>query len=188
MKIGKKEYREFGDLLFTRNGISGPIVLSLSSRVLGSKDVILSLDLKPALTYEQLDNRLLRDFSNNSNKEIKTVLELLTINKLVPIILKEANIVTDKKINQITSEERNRLLHLFKNFPLKFQSTRDFNEAIISAGGVDTKEINPSTMESKLVKNLYFAGEVIDVDALTGGYNLQIAFSTGYLAGISIGG
>ena len=187
MKIGKKKYSEFGEMLFTNRGISGPIVLSLSSRVLDNKDIKLSLDFKPSLTYKKLDNRLIREIEQNSNKEIKTVLENLLIKRFVKIFLDSLNIEEDKKANQITSEERQSMVERIKNFPLHFKELAGFNQRIITAGGVDTNEINPSSLESKLVSGLYFCGEVINVDALTGGFNLQITFSTGYLAGQNVG-
>lgn len=188
MKIKKKQYKEFGDILFTMKGISGPIVLKLSSYILDNENVKLFLDLKPKLDHKTLDNRLLREFSENQNKEIKTVLQNLLIKKLIPVFLEEINMSEDKKINQITSQERERIIQKMKSFPLNFKEKAGFREAVITIGGISTKEINPSTMESKIVENLYFAGELINVDALTGGYNLQIAFSTGYLAGINAGG
>jgi len=144
------------------------------------------IDLKPALTEEQLDHRLLRDFEENQNKQFKNALQGLLPAKMLPVVIGLSDIFTDKKVNEITKEERNRLLHLLKQFPVTLTGLRDFNEAIITKGGVVVKEVNPATMESKLVSGLYFAGEVLDLDALTGGFNLQIAWSTGYLAGDSI--
>ena len=146
----------------------------------------MKIDLKPALTEEQLDHRLLRDFEENQNKQFKNALQGLLPAKMLPVVIGLSDIFTDKKVNEITKEERNRLLHLLKQFPVTLTGLRDFNEAIITKGGVVVKEVNPATMESKLVSGLYFAGEVLDLDALTGGFNLQIAWSTGYLAGDSI--
>lgn len=146
----------------------------------------MKIDLKPALSEEQLDRRLLRDFEENQNKQFKNALCGLLPAKMLPVVLRLSDISLDKKVNEITKEERNRLLHLLKEFPVTLTGLRDFNEAIITKGGVVVKEVNPATMESKLVSGLYFAGEVLDLDALTGGFNLQIAWSTGYLAGDSI--
>lgn len=180
---GKLISREFGEMLFTHEGISGPIVLSISSKINRVKNIKLSLDLKPALDYNKLDNRLLREFVKNNNKDIKNILKEVLPLDLIEIILKNAEISVHKKANQITKEERYRLILNIKNFPLHFQKIENINRAVITSGGVDVSEINPSTMESKLVKGLYFCGEVLDVDALTGGYNIQIANSTGYLCG-----
>ncbi|WP_312906932.1 NAD(P)/FAD-dependent oxidoreductase [Tissierella praeacuta] len=178
-------YEEFGEMIFTHYGISGPIVLSISNYLYRyiNDGIRLLIDLKPALDNKKLDDRILRDFELNNNKKIKNSLDDLLPQKLIPIIIFLADIDPDKIVNQITKEERLKLLNSIKEFPLNFKSFRPIEEAIITSGGVVTKEINPSTMESKLVEGLYFAGEVIDVDALTGGYNLQIAYSTGYLAG-----
>lgn len=185
MKIRGKEYSEFGEMLFTQNGISGPCVLSLSSYV-GDNRPELSLDFKPALSREKLDDRILREFDKAGNKELKTVMESLLIKSLISVFFRVCKVDERKKTNQIKKDERDRIVEYLKNFPMKFKSLADFNQAIITVGGVSTKEINPSTLESKLVEDLYFCGEIIDVDGLTGGYNLQIAFSTGYLAGESI--
>lgn len=189
-KNHKSIYDEFGEMLFTHFGISGPLVLSASSRVgkqlAANKTLSAEIDLKPALTEEQLDDRLLRDFAENQNKQFKHIYGKLLPAKMIPIMIALTEIPEDKKINEITRVEREKMVQLMKHFPLTINGTRSFKEAIITQGGVSVKEINPSTMESKLVHNLYFAGEVMDVDALTGGYNLQIAWSTGYLAGISI--
>ena len=176
-------------MLFTHFGVSGPLCLSASSKVgkeLKKGDLDMKIDLKPALTEEQLDHRLLRDFEENQNKQFKNALQGLLPAKMLPVVIGLSDIFTDKKVNEITKEERNRLLHLLKQFPVTLTGLRDFNEAIITKGGVVVKEVNPATMESKLVSGLYFAGEVLDLDALTGGFNLQIAWSTGYLAGDSI--
>ena len=186
---GKKIYEDFGEMLFTHFGVSGPLCLSASSKVgkeLKKGDLDMRIDLKPALTEEQLDHRLLRDFEENQNKQFKNALQGLLPAKMLPVVIGLSAIFTDKKVNEITKEERNRLLHLLKQFPVTLTGLRDFNEAIITKGGVVVKEVNPATMESKLVSGLYFAGEVLDLDALTGGFNLQIAWSTGYLAGDSI--
>lgn len=183
----KKIHEEFGEMLFTHFGISGPIVLSMSNIInkYQKQNIKFSIDLKPALSEEKLDNRILRDFDKYNNKTIKNGLKDLLPANLIPVILKLSNIDEDKVINQITKEERLRLVKVFKNIELKFKKFRPIEEAIVTSGGVSTFEINPSTMESKIVDGLYFAGEVIDVDALTGGFNLQIAYSTGYLAGIN---
>lgn len=182
-------FEDFGEMLFTHFGVSGPLCLSASSKVgkeLKKGDLDMRIDLKPALTEEQLDHRLLRDFEENQNKQFKNALQGLLPAKMLPVVIGLSDIFTDKKVNEITKEERNRLLHLLKQFPVTLTGLRDFNEAIITKGGVVVKEVNPATMESKLVSGLYFAGEVLDLDALTGGFNLQIAWSTGYLAGDSI--
>lgn len=185
---GKKIKDFFGEMLFTHFGVSGPIVLSASSIInrLNLNDVKLSVDLKPALTDDMLDNRVLRDFSEYKNKNISNCLKQLLPSALIPLILKRCDIPAEKKINSITRNDRQRLLTNIKKFDMLVSSLREFDEAIITSGGVDVKEINPKTMESKLVKGLYFCGEVLDLDAFTGGFNLQIAFSTGYAAGISI--
>ena len=181
-------YRDFGEMLFTHYGVSGPIILSASRHLLNKleKECTLLIDLKPALDEKTLDLRILRDFEKYINKSFKNSLNDLLPQKLIPIIIKLSKINPDKKINSITKEERKNLINLIKNFKLTITGTTGFNEAVITSGGIDINEINPSTMESKLIKGLYFAGEIIDVDAYTGGYNLQIAFSTGYTAGISI--
>lgn len=181
-------YEGFGEMLFTHFGVSGPMILSASSYY-GKKyygmPASLSIDLKPALSREQLDKRLLKDFNENKNRQFKNSLDGLFPSKLIPVMIKLSGILPEKRVNEITKEERARLVECTKNLTLTVTGTRDFNEAIITQGGVHVKEINPSTMESKLVKGLFFAGEVLDVDALTGGFNLQIAWSTGYLAGVS---
>jgi len=172
-------------MLFTHFGVSGPLILSASRHVLdyGYKDVELVIDLKPALTEEKLDERVQRDFHNFSNKQFKNALNNLLPKKLIPVIVKLSGIQPDKPVNQITKEERRNLVNCLKKLSLNIIGSRPLNEAIVTAGGVSVDEINPSTMESKIVKGLYFAGEIIDVDAYTGGFNLTIAFSTGYLAG-----
>jgi len=187
---GKKElYREFGEMLFTHYGVSGPIVLAASAYVgsnLRKKNLNLSIDLKPALTTEQLDLRVLREFEENRNKQFKNSVGKLFPAKLTPIMLKLSGIEPDKKVNEISKEERQSFVQLIKHFTMTVKGLRDFNEAIITKGGVNVKEINPGTMESKKVKGLYFAGEVLDLDALTGGFNLQIAWSTAYAAGMAV--
>ncbi len=185
----KKLSSEFGEMLFTGFGISGPIVLSLSRSIapLVTKEpgsVILKIDLKPALIEEELDLRVQRDFNEYSRKLYKNSLDDLLPQKIIPVIIELSGIDPQKLVHQITREERLRLVRLLKNLPLTIESTRPFAEAIVTAGGVSTKEINPKTMESKLITGLYFAGEVVDVDAFTGGYNLQIAFSMGYVAAL----
>ncbi|HCW03541.1 MAG TPA: aminoacetone oxidase family FAD-binding enzyme [Clostridium sp.] len=179
-------FREFGEMLFTHYGISGPIVLSGSRKVNTSHSQQAYIDLKPALTEEELDKRIQRDFQLFKNKEIKNALNELLPQKIINRIIISAEIAMDKKVHSITKQERKRLAQVIKNFKLEIHGLRPIEEAIVTAGGVDTKEINPSTMASKIIDNLYFAGEVIDVDAYTGGYNIQIAFSTGFLAGKSI--
>ncbi len=190
LKDDKKEiYTGFGEMLFTHFGISGPLILSASSyycKKYFGKEVQLSLDLKPALTMEQLDKRILRDFEEKKNKQLKNALDGLLPSKLIPVIIQLAHIPAEKYVHDITKEERQILVGLLKNLPLTVTGTRPFTEAIITQGGISVKDINPSTMESKLIRNLYFAGEVLDLDAMTGGFNLQIAWSTGYLAGMSI--
>ncbi len=185
MKGKKKLYEEFGEMLFTHFGVSGPLVLSASSYYNGDPDTMLYLDLKPALTAEQLDKRILRDFEENMNKQFKNSLGGLFPAKLIPVMIDLSGIHPEKKVNEVSREERQNFVQLIKNLPLTVTDTRSFAEAIITRGGVSVKDVNPSTMESKLIQNLYFAGEVLDLDALTGGFNLQIAWSTGHLAGES---
>lgn len=186
---GKKNiYEGFGEMIFTHFGISGPLILSASSYYVKKyfeKELELVIDLKPALSLEQLDKRLLRDFQERQNKQFKNAIDGLLPSKLISVMIQLSGIDPSKYVHDLTKEERLSFALLLKNLSLTVIGTRDFNEAIITQGGVQIKEINPSTMESKLVKNLYFAGEVLDIDALTGGYNLQIAWSTGYLAGMS---
>ena len=182
-------YSDFGEMLFTHFGVSGPLVLSASS-VIGNvldKGIELkaSIDLKSALSYKKLEDRIIRDIDNNKNKEIKFLLSSLLPNKMVGCFLDMLNVDEHLKLNEFTKEMRSHLLELLKAFPFTITKLRGFKEAIITQGGIDVSEINPSTMESKKVKGLYFAGEVIDIDALTGGFNLQLAFSTGHLAGLS---
>lgn len=186
-KNGKKVlYDGFGEMMFTHFGITGPLVLSASSYLKSPKGVEAVLDLKPALTMEQLDKRLLREFEENKNKQFKNSINSLFPAKLIPVMLSLSGINPDKKVNEISKEERKFFAELIKGLPMTITGTRDFKEAIITRGGVSVKDINPSTMESKKIKDLYFAGEVLDVDGLTGGFNLQIAWSTGALAGNSI--
>ncbi len=185
----KKLYDDFGEMLFTHYGVSGPLMLSASSYVgkkLQEKELRLIIDLKPALSIEQLDHRVLRDFEENRNKQFKNAIGKLFPAKLIPVMLELSGIDPEKKVNLISKEERHQFVNLIKNFPMTITRLRDFNEAIITKGGVKVSEINPTTMESKLVPGLYFAGEVLDLDALTGGFNLQIAWSTAYAAGSHI--
>lgn len=187
LKCGKRQvYEGFGEMLFTHFGISGPLVLSASSFYVPGEETTAMIDLKPAIDEEQLDRRLLRDFEKNKNKQFKNALGGLFPIKLIPVMISLSGIHPDKKVNEISREERKRFIELIKNLPLTVTGTRGFAEAIITRGGVSVKEINPSTMESKKVKGLFFAGEVLDLDALTGGFNLQIAWSTGHLAGSSV--
>lgn len=186
----KKLYQEFGEMLFTHYGVTGPVILSASS-VVGKKlkdtELTLHIDLKPALTEEQLDKRVLREFETNHNRQFKNAVDSLFPSKLRPVIVELSGIPEEKKVHEITKEERLRFVRLIKDFTMTLTGLRGYNEAIITKGGVSVKEIDPGTMESKLVKGLYFAGEVLDLDAVTGGYNLQIAWSTGYLAGMNAG-
>ncbi|MBU5437594.1 NAD(P)/FAD-dependent oxidoreductase [Tissierella sp. MSJ-40] len=184
----RKVHEEFGEMVFTHYGISGPIVLSMSNHLhqYTNKKIKLFVDLKPALSIEKLDDRLLRDFQIYNNRQIKNGLNDLLLQKLIPVIINLARIDSEKPINQITREERGNLVNIIKGLPMTFKNFRSIEEAIITSGGISAKEINPSTMESKLQQRLFFAGEIIDVDALTGGYNLQIAYSTGYLAGMNM--
>ena len=191
----KKEiYSDFGEMLFTHFGVSGPIILSSSAHLVRyknidekfkNKNIKLVIDFKPALSEEKLEARILRDFEEFKNKQFKNSLDKLLPQKLIPVIIEQSNINENKKVNEITKEERKKLVILLKNFTLTLEKLRPIEEAIITSGGINIKEINPKTMESKLVQNLYFAGEIIDVDSYTGGFNLQIAYSTGYVAGLS---
>ena len=187
---GKKRlYQEFGEMLFTHYGVSGPLIISASSYVgqkLKNQELRLEIDLKPALGEEQLDQRVRRDFEENRNRQFKNALGKLFPSKLLPVMIELSRIDPEKKVNVISREERQRFVYLIKHFSMTLTGLRDYNEAIITRGGINTKEVNPGTMESKYVKGLYFAGEVLDLDALTGGFNLQIAWSTGYAAGNSI--
>lgn len=186
-------YEDFGEMIFTHFGISGPTILSASSillrykninELLKNKKIKIYIDLKPALTEEQLDSRVRRDFEELKNKQFKNGLDKLLPQKLIEPIIELTKIDKEKRINEITKEERTRLVKLLKNFEITIKTFRGIEEAIITAGGINIKEINPKTMESKLIQNLYFAGEIIDVDAYTGGFNLQIAYSTGFTAGL----
>ena len=182
-------YNDFGEMLFTHTGVSGPIILSASSKLdFTLSNYTLSIDLKPALSFEELDKRILNDFSKYANKDFVNSLNDLLPRKIIPKIIEKSGIDSRQKVNSITKKQRTDLVNTIKNFNLELDSKAGFEEAIITKGGISTSEIDPKTMESLLVKNLYFAGEIIDVDANTGGYNLQIAYSTGYLAGISCSG
>lgn len=188
-------YDDFGEMLFTHYGVSGPIILSSSAHLVRYKNIEekfknhkieLSIDLKPALTEKKLDERILRDFEKFNNKKFKNSLDKLLPQKLVSTIIERSKINPDKKVNEITKVERRNLVLLLKGFTVDIKGFRPIEEAIITSGGINIKEINPKTMESKIVKNLYFAGEIIDVDSYTGGFNLQIAYSTGYVAGLGL--
>ncbi len=191
LEEGKKKpiFKEMGEMLFTHFGVSGPLVMSASAymRYMDKKQYTAFIDLKPALSEEQLSARILRDFDEQKNRDFANSLDKLLPKSMVPVIVKLSGIAGSTKVNQITKEQRMSLVSLLKALPLHITGTRPIEEAIVTSGGVTVKEINPSTMESKLIAGLYFAGEVIDVDAFTGGFNLQIAFSTGYLAGKSMG-
>ncbi|MCR5584730.1 MAG: NAD(P)/FAD-dependent oxidoreductase [Lachnospiraceae bacterium] len=185
---GKKIYSELGEMLFTHYGISGPLVLSASSLIadaMAKKKNVgkMWLDLKPGMNIDELNARLLKDFSGELNKAFRNSLDSLLPQSMIPVIVELSGIAPDKKVNSITKEERQKLVELLKHLEITFSGLRDFNEAIITKGGVSVKEVNPKTMESKLCEGLYFAGEVLDLDAMTGGFNLQIAWSTGYAAG-----
>lgn len=186
----KKLYEEFGEMLFTHYGVTGPVILSASS-IVGKKlkehPLTLHIDLKPALTEEQLDKRVLREFEANHNRQFKNAVDSLFPAKLKPVVVELSGIPEEKKVNEVTKEERLRFVRMIKDFSMTLTAMRGYNEAIITKGGVSVKEIDPGTMESRLVNRLYFAGEVLDLDAVTGGYNLQIAWSTGYLAGMNAG-
>lgn len=188
---GKKVlYEDFGEMLFTHFGVSGPVILSASSHVAGELlkgELVLSVDMKPALDREQMDGRILRDFQETKNKQYKNSLSRLLPSKLIPVMVERSKIPPEKPVNEITREERKALADSIKDFRLTLTGLRDYREAVITQGGVSVGQINPGTMESKLVEGLYFAGEVLDLDAVTGGFNLQIAWSTGYLAGMCAG-
>ena len=188
----KKIYSDFGEMLFTHFGVSGPTILSGSAHLLRYKDVdkkisngkiVLKIDLKPALSFEQLDARILRDFTEVKNKQFKNSLDKLLPKKMIDVVIDKSKINPEKHVNEITREERMNLIKLLKCFEIRIDGFRPVDEAIVTAGGISVKEINPKTMESKIVSGLYFAGEIIDVDAYTGGFNLQIAYSTGFTAG-----
>ena len=179
-------YEDFGEMLFTHYGVTGPIILSASSHLVRQElnNPRIEIDLKPALTEEKLDERILRDFETEKNKEFRNALDQLLPQKMIPVILEILKI--NKKVNEVQKVERQKLVRTLKHFSIEIEGFRDISEAIITSGGINVKEINPKTMESKLIQNLYFAGEIIDVDAYTGGFNLQIAYSTGYTAGIGV--
>lgn len=181
-------YSEQGEMLFTHFGVSGPLVLSASAhmRKMGKADYRLEIDLKPALDEKKLDARILRDFARFSNREFKNSLSELAGRTMIPVLVELSGIDGETKVNTITREQRRELVQLFKAFPVRISGTRPVDEAIVTAGGISTKEVNPRTMESKLVPGLYFAGEILDLDGYTGGFNLQIAWSTGYVAGNSV--
>ena len=188
----KAIYEDFGEMLFTHFGVSGPTILSSSAHLvryknidekLKNREIVLKIDFKPVLSTKKLDDRILRDFTEFKNKQFKNSLEKLLPHKLINPIIKLSKIDPDKKVNEITKEERTRLVELLKNFTIEIKGFRPIDEAIVTSGGIKISEINPKTMESKLIKNLYFAGEIIDVDSYTGGFNLQIAYSTGFVAG-----
>jgi len=185
-------YKDFGEMLFTHFGVSGPVILSSSAHLIRYKNVeeklkngniFLEIDLKPALTIEKLDMRILRDFEEEKNKEFKNSLDKLLPKKMIPVVIERTKIDPYKRVNEITKEERQRLVNTLKSFKISISGVRPIEEAIITSGGVNVKEIDPKTMESKIIKGLFFAGEIIDVDSYTGGFNLQIAWSTGYTAG-----
>ena len=189
----KNIYEDFGEMLFTHFGVSGPTILSSSAHLVRYKNIeklfnerkiVLEINLKPALDSKKLNDRILRDFEEFKNKQFKNSLDKLFPQKLIPIIIKRTQINPNKKVNEITKKEREKLIKTIKSFNVEIEGFRPIEEAIITSGGINTKEINPKTMESKKVKGLYFAGEIIDVDAYTGGFNLQIAYSTGYVAGM----
>ena len=195
IKNNKKIYDDFGEMLFTHFGVSGPTILSSSAHLLRYKDIDkllkegkikLFIDLKPALSHEELDSRIRRDFEEIKNKEFKNSLEKLLPKKMIDTVLNLSKIDLNKKVNSITKEERTKIVELLKNFEITLDGFRPVEEAIVTAGGINIKEINPKTMESKLIEGLYFAGEIIDVDAYTGGFNLQIAYSTGFTAGLNL--
>ena len=188
----KTIYEDFGEMLFTHFGVSGPTILSSSAHLvryknidekLKNREIVLKIDFKPALSKKKLDDRILRDFTEFKNKQFKNSLEKLLPHKLINPIIKLSKIDPDKKVNEITKEERKRLVEILKNFTIEIKGFRPIDEAIVTSGGIKISEINPKTMESKLIRNLYFAGEIIDVDSYTGGFNLQIAYSTGFVAG-----
>ena len=186
-------YEDFGEMLFTHFGVSGPVILSASAHLLRYKNIdellkagkiILSIDLKPALSKEKLDERVLRDFKEEKNKEFKNSLDKLLPKKMIDVVIQLSEINPEKRVNEITKSERENLVKVLKGLEIEISGFRPIEEAIITSGGINIKEINPKTMESKLVHGLFFAGEIIDVDAYTGGFNLQIAYSTGYTAGL----
>ena len=182
---GQKIDSEFGEALFTGNGLSGPIVLNLSKKVSENleKDLVIKIDFKPALDFPTLDKRILKDFAEQKNKQFKNSLDKLLPKKLIPVIIELSGIKPDKAVNEITKDERKKLLKLLKEFELTVKGLVGFEKAIVTSGGVNLKEVDPKTMKSKIIKNLYLAGEILDLDGPTGGYNLQVAWSTGYSAG-----
>ena len=184
---GKAVYRDFGELLFTHFGVSGPTVLSASAHMKADESYHLCIDLKPALDEQKLDQRILRDFEQYQNRDLENALKDLYPKTMIPVMIERAGLDPAGKVNSVTKQERRKLLELTKCFDIRIAGTRPVEEAIITSGGIRTKEIDPRTMESKLVRGLYFAGEIIDVDAYTGGFNLQIAWSTGYAAGTAAG-
>ena len=190
----KQIYEDFGEMLFTHFGVSGPVILSGSAHLvryknieelLSSRKIKLIIDLKPALTEEKLNDRILRDFEEFKNKNFKNSLDKLLPQKLIPVVIEYSEISPEKQVNSITKQERHKIVKLIKEFKVTIKNFRKVEDGIITAGGVNIKEINPKTMESKLISGLYFAGEILDVDSYTGGFNLQIAYSTGYVAGIN---
>ncbi len=194
IETDKNIYEDFGEMIFTHFGVSGPTILSSSAHLvrykkieekLKNKKIVLSIDFKPALSEEKLNNRILRDFSKQKNKQFKNSLNELLPQKLISTIIEKSQIDPNKKVNEITRKERKELVSILKHFRIQIKGFRPIEEAIITSGGINIKEVNPKTMESKIIKGLYFAGEIIDVDSYTGGFNLQIAYSTGYVAGVS---
>jgi len=187
-KNKKKIDSRFGEAIFTGNGMSGPIILDISKRIseIGSDNASLKIDYKPALTFEELDKRIQNDFKEMNNKQFRNSLNHLLPQKLIPIIISLSGIDPEKKVNSVTKEERKKILHLLKEFTVEIEGVVGFSKAIVTAGGVDLSEIDPKTMKSKIINNLYFAGEILDLDGPTGGYNLQICWSTGYCAGNNI--
>jgi predicted Rossmann fold flavoprotein len=188
---GKKKGEEFGEMIFTHFGISGPVVLTLSKIAVDAlkkekNKVVYYIDFKPALSFDELDKRIIRDFEKYNNKQFKNALDDLLPRKMIPVVLNRSGIDEEKKVNQISKEERKIIIDLLKDFPVEISGTRPLSEAIVTSGGISLKEINPKTMESKLYPGLFFAGEILDLDGVTGGYNLQEAFSTGFLAGSSV--
>ena len=188
-KDNKNLYSDFGEMLFTHFGVSGPLILTAGSYLTDyiiKGDIDMYIDLKPALSEAELDARIIRDFNESKNVHFSNSLKKLLPHRLIDVVVKLSGIDAYKPVNSVTAKERKKLVDILKNLPVTITGARGYNEAIITRGGVNVNEINPQTMESKLVKNLYFAGEVIDTDAVTGGFNLQIAWSTGYTAGMSI--
>lgn len=188
----KEIYQDFGEMIFTHYGVSGPIILSSSAHIvryknikdkIKNRNIVLIIDFKPALSEDKLDKRIIRDFEGLRNKQFKNSLDKLLPQKLIPVIIEKTKIDPNTLVNEITKEQRKKIVYILKNFELDIKGSRPIDEAIITSGGINIKEINPKTMESKIVSNLYFAGEIIDVDSYTGGFNLQIAYSTGFVAG-----